>query len=126
MLRYESPSDLHHEELEPGERLVAPTWKVIVRGATSPITGGLFSISDCNLRYTPTWSGLHAVLHSNSSRESPTSLCIPRAHLTHISWERALFFLRSLRMDFLDSPSLYILGSRDVLQQIGEILGAAE
>ena len=126
MLRHESPPDSSPEALEPGEQLVAPAWRVIVRGAAPSLTGGPFSISDRNVRFRPTWSGLQAVLHSSSGAASPAPLCIPRARISRVSWEHAMFFLRSIRMEFLDKPELHLFGSRDVLQQIGAILGAVE
>lgn len=126
MLRHESPSDPSPEALEPGELLVAPAWRVIVRGSGPTLTGGPFSITDRYIRYTPAWSGLQAVLHSGGTASSSAPLCIPRERVARVSWERAMFFLRSLRMDFLDNTELHIFGSRDVLQQIGVILGAVE
>ncbi|MCS6902048.1 MAG: hypothetical protein RMJ98_20705 [Myxococcales bacterium] len=126
MLRHQNCSDKSAPgPLEPGERLVAPPWRLIVWGPGQPLAGGPVALSDRYLRFTPTWSGLEVTLHGVSGSFSSQTLCIPRAELLQVSWERAMFFLRNLRVDGAGGRVLHLLGGQESLRQLAAALGVS-
>jgi len=123
MLRHESPTeDPGPGPLEPGEHLVAPPWRLIVWGQHRPLAGGPVSLSDRFLRFTPAWSGLEAMRHSAAASSSASTLRIPREEILRVSWERAMFFLKNLRLDRSGGQELHLLGGQEALQQLAAAL----
>jgi hypothetical protein len=81
------------------------------------------SLSDRFLRFTPAWSGLEAALHSAAASSSAPALRIPREEIRRVSWERAMFFLKNLRLDSQGQRELHLLGGQEALQQLAAALG---
>jgi hypothetical protein len=123
MLRHDDPHDEPSAgPLDPGERLVGGPWRLIVWGPGRSLAGGPLLLTDQALRFTPAWAGLDAVRPASGPPSAPP-LRAPRASIARVAWEHSLFFLRNLRMEFLDIAPIHVLGGKEELRQLAEALG---
>lgn len=123
--RDSAPSQEPPEDLDPGERAVAPPSRVIVWGSGRTLAGGLLTLTDRHLRFTPAWTGLNTVLTSPATTASVPPLKIPREQVRGVHWERTAVFLKGLRVELPGGHDLMMLAGREVMEQVASALGVA-
>ena len=118
-----APADLF--PLEEGEQALAPPVRVILWGDGQTVVGGPLLVTDRNVRFAPSWSGLESLTNASAGGAAPGALTIGRDQVTSAGWTRVTFFLRGLRLALRDGREFVALTGRDSLAVVATALGVA-